>query len=110
MSTTAPADHYDEAERLLEAATAAPDPLTAARLVTRAQVHATLATVDVVETVDTEGPAVEALEALREWAETTPRVLVDDSLSPLEAAAGADADARAAVLALVAPTLEALGR
>lgn len=40
-----PVEHYEEAERLLDEAARATDPLTAARMVTRASVEATLASV-----------------------------------------------------------------
>lgn len=116
-----PAEHYDTAEAYLEQADKASDPLHAYRLVTRAQVHATLATVR--DAVDQDEPvdeayvatgidaevlegAIESLEALDTWTRSATAV-PDLDHSEAEAYVNGVESAKGIVAGLVRPTLEA---
>lgn len=109
-----PAEHYERAEELLEAARGASDPLTASRLVNVASVHATLAAVPwggSEDVVDDE--LVDVLRELNRWAHTAATVpvvrgAITSGADYAEGHVDGDESARRLVASLVDPVLATL--
>lgn len=115
-----PVEHYEEAERLLDEAAKASDPLAGARMVTRASVEAALAAVpwsrdeadEVARGLDSEqvGALVAVVTNLAAWVDDMPPLPANVDAGEVEAWVAGNRAARDLVRRLVAPiAAEVLG-